>query len=286
MKGNPAMLGGPFTSKPTWWKTSGCSATSAILFSAVPHGRNREDEQDGQVQFSSVKQAALKRHGVRFEKESSRLIGGTRTIASFPTESVKPMSSSLRVASADDDRSLCDVLQQMLRNLGHEVVAIAESAESLIRQCFIALPDVVITGDLLPGMCGADAAAAIYKSRPIPIILVSGNCDRDLVVNAEQKDVFMYLVKPICQEHLETALEGCRRQDLRTPSGNNEDDENNALVGCYRESSGSASDGDHIRSPLSAGVSSASLRFGSGASRHSDAQISQKVPAKRTLDTT
>ena len=31
MKGNPAVLGGPFTSKPTWWNTSGCSATSAFF---------------------------------------------------------------------------------------------------------------------------------------------------------------------------------------------------------------------------------------------------------------
>ena len=180
---------------------------------------------------------------------------------------------------------MCEVLQQMLRNLGHEVVAMAENAESLIQQCFIALPDVVITGDLLPDMCGADAAAVIYKSRPIPIILFSGNCDRDQVVNAEQKDVFMYLVKPICQEHLETALEGCRRQDLQAPSGNNEDDENSVLVGRYQESSGSAPDDDQTRSPLSADVSSASLRFGSGASRHSDTQMSQKLLANRTSET-
>ena len=88
------------------------------------------------------------------------------------------MSSSLRVAVADDDYSMCEVIQQMLRNLGHEVVAMAGNAESLIQQCLRALPDVVITGDLLPDMCGADAAAAIYKNRPIPIILFSGNCDR------------------------------------------------------------------------------------------------------------
>ena len=31
MKGNPAMLGGSLTSKPTWSHTSGCSTTSAFL---------------------------------------------------------------------------------------------------------------------------------------------------------------------------------------------------------------------------------------------------------------
>src|SRR2546422_10656844 len=32
MKGNPAMPGGPLTSKPTWSNTRGCSATSVFFF--------------------------------------------------------------------------------------------------------------------------------------------------------------------------------------------------------------------------------------------------------------
>ena len=35
MKGNPAVPGGPLTSKPTWSNTSGCSATSAFFVSVV-----------------------------------------------------------------------------------------------------------------------------------------------------------------------------------------------------------------------------------------------------------
>ena len=31
MKGNPAVPGGPLTSKPTWWNTSGYSTTSAFF---------------------------------------------------------------------------------------------------------------------------------------------------------------------------------------------------------------------------------------------------------------
>src|SRR5689334_22701252 len=34
MKGNPAPPGGPSTSKPTWWDTSGCPATSAFFLLA------------------------------------------------------------------------------------------------------------------------------------------------------------------------------------------------------------------------------------------------------------
>ena len=120
------------------------------------------------------------------------------------------MSFSLRVAIADDDPSIRESLRQMLCDLGHEVVAAAENGESLISQCAKANPDVVITGTLTPRLYGSDAAAAIYKNRPIPIILYSCHCEPDLVRNAEHKHVFMYLVKPICPEDLQTALEKCR----------------------------------------------------------------------------
>jgi DNA-binding NtrC family response regulator len=127
----------------------------------------------------------------------------------FLTESVQAMAFSLRVAIADDDREMRESLRQMLSNLGHEVVAVAENGEALVNQCVMIQPDVVITGTLTPEMYGSDAAAAVYKSRPIPIILYSGHCEPDLVLNAEHKHVFMYLVKPIRQEHLQAALKEC-----------------------------------------------------------------------------
>jgi Protein of unknown function (DUF3309) len=41
MKGTPAALEGSLTSKPTWWNTSGCSATSAFFFDLDPFFRTR-----------------------------------------------------------------------------------------------------------------------------------------------------------------------------------------------------------------------------------------------------
>jgi two-component system, LytTR family, response regulator AlgR len=155
---------------------------------------------------------------------------------------VQPMSFSLRVAIADDERGMRESLEQMLCNLGHEVVAVAENGESLIKQCAMTEPDVVITGTLTPQMYGSNAAAAVYKSRPVPIILYSGHCDPERVLNSEHKHVFMYLVKPISQEHLQTALEECHRMESSEPS---EGDENKVRVGPMSESFGSALDREH-----------------------------------------
>jgi DNA-binding NtrC family response regulator len=119
------------------------------------------------------------------------------------------MSFSLRVVIADDDPGIRESLRQTLCDLGHQVVAVAETGESLINQCAKANPDVVITGTLTPQLYGSDAAAVVYKNRPIPIILYSGHCEPELVRNAEHHHVFMYLVKPICPEDLKAALENC-----------------------------------------------------------------------------
>jgi two-component system chemotaxis response regulator CheY len=167
----------------------------------------------------------------------------------FLNESVQPMSFSLRVAIADDDRGMRESLRQMLGDLGHEVVAVAENGESLIKQYAVAQPDVVITGTLTPEMYGSDAAAVIYKSRPIPIILYSSHCEPDLVLNAEHKHVFMYLVKPICQEHLQAALKECDACHCRESNEPPKGDEKKVPVGGASGPLGSTPYREHSRPP-------------------------------------
>jgi CheY-like chemotaxis protein len=130
-------------------------------------------------------------------------------------------TSTLRVAVADDDRSMRELLQHMLHKQGHEVVALAESGKALIEQCAVAQPDVIITDNLMPEVDGADAAAIIYAQRPTPIILLSGYCDRNLVLEAEQKHVLIYLVKPLSEDNLRSALDRCRAL-MATPTDRNE----------------------------------------------------------------
>jgi DNA-binding NarL/FixJ family response regulator len=122
------------------------------------------------------------------------------------------MSSSLRIAIADDDRSVRETLLRMLENLGHSVVVIAEDGRSLVDQCASVQPDVVITDNLMKTMSGLDAAADIYRARPTPIVLLSGYCNPTIVRNAEERHILVYLVKPVSQTHLEAALMRCDDQ--------------------------------------------------------------------------
>jgi two-component system, response regulator PdtaR len=119
------------------------------------------------------------------------------------------MDASLRIAIADDDRSTRELLRQMLEKLGHSVVVVAENGRTLVDQCAVVEPDVVITDNLMADVSGLEAALELYRARPTPIVLLSGFCDPNVVRNAEEKHILVYLVKPISQDHLEAALARC-----------------------------------------------------------------------------
>ena len=192
---------------------------------------NTSNKSDANV-ARQIAQAVIAFH----EKRTDHAPTSVRVVLADPTQAMS--CSSLRVAVADADRRMRQLVQQMLRNLEYEVVAAAENGASLIKQCVSVNPDVVIAGTLTPDMNGADAAAIIFQLRPIPIILYSDDCDRDLVLNAEHKHVFMYLVKPLSQEYLKLALEGCWCQESRGLSGDNDGDEDTVFVGTYPGYSG------------------------------------------------
>ena len=116
------------------------------------------------------------------------------------------MSRSLRIAVADDEPRMCDYFQKILPRLGHEVVAVAQTGRQLVQQCLALKPDLVITDITMPDMDGIDAARAICRDEPIPIILVSAFHDPDLIARAEAGSILAYLVKPIKQEDLAPAI--------------------------------------------------------------------------------
>ena len=112
------------------------------------------------------------------------------------------MSSSLRIAVADDEPDMREYLQKVLLRLGHSVVGTAQNGRELITLCKTFLPDLVITDIKMPDMDGIEAATEIYKKRPVPVILISAFHDAELIARAEADHIMGYLVKPIKQTDL------------------------------------------------------------------------------------
>jgi two-component system, response regulator PdtaR len=112
------------------------------------------------------------------------------------------MSEPLRIAVADDEPDMRDYFAKILPRLGHQVVAQAGDGRELVELCRALRPDLIITDIKMPELDGIDAAVALYKDTPVPVILVSAYHDAELIERAEADHIMGYLVKPIKQADL------------------------------------------------------------------------------------
>src|SRR5206468_1370001 len=73
--------------------------------------------------------------------------------------------------------------------------------------CGTSPTDLVIADVRMPDMDGIEAAEAIHRARPVPVILVSAYHEDELLRRAGQDDhVLAYLVKPVDQAQLKVAI--------------------------------------------------------------------------------
>ena len=116
------------------------------------------------------------------------------------------MNQPLRIVVADDEPEMREYLESTLTVLGHRVVGIAHCGRELIEHCQRLQPNLVVTDIKMPGMDGLTAIQAIGGTMSIPVILVTARHDADAIAQALENQVLAYLVKPIKQADLETAI--------------------------------------------------------------------------------
>jgi response regulator NasT len=112
----------------------------------------------------------------------------------------------LRIAVADDEPDMRLFFRELLPHLGHEVAAEAATGRELIDGCRRARPDLVITDIRMPDMDGLQAAAAVNRETPVPVILVTAHHDADLLARAGAEYVMAYLTKPVKPVDLQAAI--------------------------------------------------------------------------------
>lgn len=106
---------------------------------------------------------------------------------------------------ADDERDIREYLQEVLTRMGWQV-ATASTGRELAEACRRSPPDLIITDIKMPDMDGLQAAAAVTTAAQVPVILVSAHHDPELLARIADLPVFGYLVKPITEPHLKTAV--------------------------------------------------------------------------------
>lgn len=120
--------------------------------------------------------------------------------------------TALRVAVADDEALIRRWFQEVLPELGCEVVAAAENGQQLVDACRQSSPDLAILDIRMPLLDGIEAASILSAERPLPIILVSAYHDPDLIERAEESSAMAYLVKPVEKADLATAIAIARKR--------------------------------------------------------------------------
>ena len=116
------------------------------------------------------------------------------------------MTTSLRIAVADDELEMRDFFEKVLPRFGHQVVAVAENGAQLVEHCRRLQPDLIITDIKMPELDGIEACMQICRERLVPVILVSAYHDPALIERAEADHVMAYLVKPIGLADLQPAI--------------------------------------------------------------------------------
>src|SRR5690554_6572679 len=113
-----------------------------------------------------------------------------------------------RILVVDDEVSILNTLEILLRREGFEV-SVAKSGREALERFEESRPDVVLTDIRMPGVTGLDLLAQIRERDPeTPVILMTAQATLQSAVQAVNQGAFYYLQKPFVNAEL-VAL--CRR---------------------------------------------------------------------------
>jgi len=117
------------------------------------------------------------------------------------------MRQNLRIIVADDEPEIREHFQMLLKRLGHEVVAVVDNGASLVSESARLLPDLVISDVRMPQLDGDAAVREIWKTRPVPAILISAfTPPAGIVLSDTNHPRWFYLSKPVRRLDLEAAI--------------------------------------------------------------------------------
>lgn len=114
----------------------------------------------------------------------------------------------IKILVVEDERIVAKDIQNTLKNLGYEVVAISSTGEDAIDKARDLKPDIVLMDIVLKGAIdGIEAAKKIRSDFRIPIIYLTAYEDGDTLDRAKITEPLGYILKPFEERDLHTTLE-------------------------------------------------------------------------------
>jgi len=114
--------------------------------------------------------------------------------------------SLISVVVVDDDESLRESLEGLLKSLGHAVEVFA-SAESFLSSGALAETDLLILDIHMPGMTGPELQRELKSLRPeLPIIFITAHSDDGVISRVMAEGAVSCLFKPFSEDSLLNAI--------------------------------------------------------------------------------
>lgn len=116
--------------------------------------------------------------------------------------------SSYSILIVEDEQEIADSLGEMLEILNHQVIAVADSYDSAIKDLDkddveIVLLDIQLKGE----KTGIDIAEKIKNEYKLPYIFTTAFADHDTITQAAAQSPYGYLVKPYGLKDINAAIE-------------------------------------------------------------------------------
>lgn len=116
--------------------------------------------------------------------------------------------SKEKVLLIEDERSVTQIIGEMLHVLGFQVAGIESRGKTAIERLNEIAPDIVLMDIRLRGeMDGIETAQAIYKILDIPVIYLTGASDNATIARAKSTAPYGYLIKPVNIDELRVTIE-------------------------------------------------------------------------------
>lgn len=117
------------------------------------------------------------------------------------------MAEKYRIVIADDEALICMDLREMLEEAGHEVVGIGSDGVEALDLVKEKKPDLVILDVKMPRLDGIQAARMIAHDNLAPVVLLTAFGDEDMIEKAKKSMVFGYVMKPVEEKTLFSAIQ-------------------------------------------------------------------------------
>jgi FixJ family two-component response regulator len=117
-----------------------------------------------------------------------------------------PMTDVSLISVVDDDESLRESLEGLLKSLGH-LVAVFSSAESFLSSEILAKTNCLILDVRMPGMSGPELQRElINQQEKLPIIFITAHGDEDVISRVMAEGAVDCLLKPFSEDSLLNAI--------------------------------------------------------------------------------